>query len=276
MRRVVTVALVLAGTALALAVLHAAPSPEDKVGDYVKALKSKDAAVRKQAAAALGEMGDKAKAAVPALREALVDPDEGVQGAVAAALEKIAPVAAATPGDRQTEELRERLRKVQEELARGLDEKKKLEESLKARDAKVEDLTRSMTELRNKLTNAEVERELLKKRGEDLEKRLQEATKLPARPAEEKKDKNPPKEPVEGEVKEIDEKSGLLTVSIGSDAGLEKGHTLEVFRLAPAPKYLGTVRVIEVAADKAVVKFVAKPLTPPEKGDKVASKIQGN
>src|SRR5262245_66010290 len=73
---------------------RAAPVPESdesRVADYVKALKSKNAAVRKQGAAALGDMGPKAKAAVPALRAALADPDEGVQAAAAAALEKSTP-----------------------------------------------------------------------------------------------------------------------------------------------------------------------------------------
>jgi hypothetical protein len=271
MRRLVTVAVVLAGS---VAALHAAPSPDDKVADYVKALKSKDAAVRKQVAVALGEMGDKAKAAVPALREALVDPDEGVQSAAAAALEKIAPVAGVVPADRETKELREQLLKVRDQREEQLKQMKQLEEAVKAREAKAEELARSVTELRNRLANTEVERELLKKRSAQLEERLKEAEKKQNQPPEEKKDKNPPKEGIEGEVKEVDP-SGLLTISVGSDAGLEKGHTLEVFRLQPAAKYLGTVRVVDVSADKAVVKFVAKPLAPPEKGDKVASKIPG-
>src|SRR5262245_24416190 len=75
-------------------VARAAPAPAEdgdaaKVADYVKSLKSKNATVRKQVAVALGEMGSKAKSAVPALREALRDADEGVQAAAAAALEKI-------------------------------------------------------------------------------------------------------------------------------------------------------------------------------------------
>jgi HEAT repeats len=90
MRRLMTFALVLLGGAVAA--LHAAPD-EDRVADYVKALKSSDPAVRRQVAAALGEMADKAKAAVPALREALIDPDATVQSAAAAALDRIAPVA---------------------------------------------------------------------------------------------------------------------------------------------------------------------------------------
>src|SRR5262249_27537845 len=155
-------------------------------------------------------------------------------------------------------------------LEKRQQELQKLQEVQKAKDAKADELSRLVADLQAKLANAEVERELLKKRSTDLEKALAEAEKRAARAPEEKKDKNPPKDAVEGELKEIDEKSGLMTVSIGSDVGLEKGHTLEVFRTAPVPKYLGSVRVVEVGPKTAVVKFVGKPLVPPEKGDKVA------
>jgi hypothetical protein len=65
-------------------------------------------------------------------------------------------------------------------------------------------------------------------------------------------EKNPPAENVEGLIKQVDPKSGLVTITIGSDAGLAKGQTLEVFRLTPAPKYLGTIRILEVTASQAV------------------------
>jgi hypothetical protein len=77
--------------------------------------------------------------------------------------------------------------------------------------------------------------------------------------------KNPPTENVEGVVKRVDDNSGLVTISIGSDAGLTKGHTLEVFRLNP-PKYLGTIRLLEVKPTESV----GKP-TPTRQGDKIQS-----
>ena len=40
-------------------------------------------------------------------------------------------------------------------------------------------------------------------------------------------------------VKATDSQSGYITVSIGSDAGLSKGDTLEVYRLKPEAAYLG-------------------------------------
>jgi hypothetical protein len=78
---------------------------------------------------------------------------------------------------------------------------------------------------------------------------------------------------VEGEVKKVE--GGLVQISVGSDAGLAKGHTLEVFRLRPAPKYLGQVRIVEVKPTEAVGKVVGRPLGEIQKGDRVASRIKG-
>jgi hypothetical protein len=85
---------------------------------------------------------------------------------------------------------------------------------------------------------------------------------------------NPPSEDVEGVVKAVDAKSGLVTISIGSDAGLTKGHTLEVFRLNPA-KYLGTVRIIEVTPQQAVAQPGSRMSAPVQAGDKVSSRLLG-
>jgi len=90
--------------------------------------------------------------------------------------------------------------------------------------------------------------------------------------------KNPPPDNIEGMVKVADV-SGLIKISIGSDAGLTKGHTLEVFRLsavATQSKYLGTVRILEVTPNEAVAQPV-KPLSDkPIAGDRVASRILGS
>jgi hypothetical protein len=88
-------------------------------------------------------------------------------------------------------------------------------------------------------------------------------------------DKNPPAENVEGAVTKVDAKTGLVTVSVGSDAGIVKGNTLEVYRLNPA-KYLGTIRVLQVTPHEAVAQPVNRLLAPIQQGDKVASRILGN
>ena len=85
-------------------------------------------------------------------------------------------------------------------------------------------------------------------------------------------DRNPPSAPVEGTVTKVDASTGLVTVSVGSDAGLEKGHTLEVYRLNPA-RYLGTVRVLETKPREAVVRPVYRMPAPIQQGDQVTSKV---
>jgi hypothetical protein len=85
----------------------------------------------------------------------------------------------------------------------------------------------------------------------------------------------PPQEDVEGVVTEIDARSGLVTVSIGSDHGLAKGNTLEVFRLKPRPEYVGMITILDTHFHESVARPVA-PLRAGQiqKGDMVASRIQ--
>ena len=78
---------------------------------------------------------------------------------------------------------------------------------------------------------------------------------------------------VSGRVKAYDATSGLLTITIGSDAGVLKGHTLYVYRLEPNGQYVGQLRVLESRANEAVGKMINKPRTPIQVNDKVASKI---
>jgi hypothetical protein len=204
---------------------------EMRVNDFIKALKSDNAGVRKQVALALGDLGEKAKSAVPALRELLLDSEKDVQAAAARALGQI-------NGEKAL-----------------VDEKK-------------------TSELQQKLVNAQVEADLLKKRLAALEDRLRELEKAPKQDKTPEA-KNPPSEPVEGLVKTVDENSGVVLVTIGSDVGLQKGHTLEVFRLNP-PKYVGTVRILDVKPTEAACKPINKLLTPIVVGDRVASKLVGN
>jgi hypothetical protein len=86
--------------------------------------------------------------------------------------------------------------------------------------------------------------------------------------------RNPPPEPVEGKVTRVDAASGLVTIDIGGEAGLARGHTLEVYRLQPMPKYLGSLRIIEVRASEAVGKM-EKNSADVQVGDQVSSQILG-
>ena len=64
-----------------------------------------------------------------------------------------------------------------------------------------------------------------------------------------------------------------MTISIGSDAGIAIGQTLEVFRLETS-KYLGKIKIVDVRPNEAVGSPVQRMLAPVQVGDHVASKIQ--
>jgi hypothetical protein len=80
---------------------------------------------------------------------------------------------------------------------------------------------------------------------------------------------------VEGVVKSIDLYAGLVTISIGSDDGVAKGSTLDVFRLTPKPQYLGEIHLLEVNRHEAVGKPArAGGDVSIQVGDKVTNKGQ--
>ena len=69
---------------------------------------------------------------------------------------------------------------------------------------------------------------------------------------------------------------GLTEISIGSDSGVQKGHRLDVYRVAPTGnKYVGRVEVLKTAPDKSVCKIIPSfQQSEVQKGDRVASKIE--
>ncbi len=85
--------------------------------------------------------------------------------------------------------------------------------------------------------------------------------------------RNPPKEKIEGKVTEVDGGSGLVAISVGSDAGLAVGNTLEVYRVSEAKgaSYLGTLRIEKATPTTLVGRFTNKLNAPVEVGDRVSS-----
>jgi galactokinase len=87
---------------------------------------------------------------------------------------------------------------------------------------------------------------------------------------------NPPLDGVEGLIKEVDP-SGLVRITIGSDAGLANGNTLEVYRLntqvPEQSRYLGRIKIIRVSNNEAVGQLMNKSPVPLQPGDTVSSRI---
>jgi hypothetical protein len=83
---------------------------------------------------------------------------------------------------------------------------------------------------------------------------------------------------MEGVINSIDA-GGLFTISIGSDVGLGKGQTLELYWKPHKPpiedaRPFGTVRIVEVEPHQAVVQPVGRLSHNPQPGDRIIGSIQ--
>jgi beta-lactamase regulating signal transducer with metallopeptidase domain len=86
---------------------------------------------------------------------------------------------------------------------------------------------------------------------------------------------------VEGTVLEVDPKTRLATISVGSESGIRRGNLLDVYRVLPNPKYLGKMEILEAKPDKSVGRINDMRINdmqragPIEKGDHVAGRVTG-
>jgi hypothetical protein len=155
----------------------------------------------------------------------------------------------------------------------------KLRATIAGLEKRENDLVKKNSELVQETTTAQIERRATQDLANRVEAELQRLQKEMARmranggaaAIARAGGKNPPPEPVEGLVKNTST-DGLMTLTIGSDAGLTKGHTLELFRMNPA-KYLGTVRIVEAEAHQSVAQPVSRLKDAPRVGDRAASQI---
>ncbi len=67
--------------------------------------------------------------------------------------------------------------------------------------------------------------------------------------------------------------TGLVEVTLGSEVGLAKGQTLEVFRLSPGARYLGSIQIVSVSHKEAVGQVMGRMAAPVREGDVVAGRI---
>ncbi len=78
----------------------------------------------------------------------------------------------------------------------------------------------------------------------------------------------------EGSVTVVDPNTGTVTISIGSNAGLTKGDTCEVYRLKPEPKYLGTIEILAAKPSEAAAKPTTSARGTIQVGDRVTRNIR--
>jgi hypothetical protein len=178
------------------------------------------------------------------------------------------------------------IEKAQAEVQRMQDDIDHLRKTLNDQLAENKKLSDQAIVLRNEKITAEIELRTTQDKYTQLSGKLEELAKdlarLKAGPGGATTARgtgpNPPAENIEGLIRKTDP-SGLVSITLGSDAGLKKDHTLEVYRLSNVPdqsKYLGRIRIIDVSATEAVGQPMGRMSVPLQVGDRVASRILGN
>jgi hypothetical protein len=142
----------------------------------------------------------------------------------------------------------------------------------KDRDAHFKEVTR-LTEELNQAVN---DKDLLRKRTEELGKDLAKADQVLRKHGLDKnKDYSNVPPVVDGLVMAVLE-GGVVEISLGADDGLLKGHKLEVYRIGGGQNtYVGRIEVVKTDPNRAVCKIDPKfQISNVIKGDRVASKIE--
>jgi hypothetical protein len=89
---------------------------------------------------------------------------------------------------------------------------------------------------------------------------------------------NPPATFVKGKVERVDPADRtLVQISLGTDQGVNKGNTMEVFRTLPQPTYLGMVRIVDANFRTSVGRLILPPGAPRpqlKEGDSVWSRLK--
>ncbi len=215
-------------------------------------------------------------AAVEAREKALRDEVEGSKTQLAAAAKKV------QDAETRFAQAETAAKAAQADVTRRQADVEKMRDTLATEINRNTQLVKDANNMRDRAVSAEIQVKSLKDTSLRMEGQLQEQAKEIARLKQNvgsssrslASGSNPPPENVEGRVTAAGT-DGLLQLSIGSDAGLASGHTLELFRTQPRPTYLGKVRVIHVTPHEAVAQPLGKMNDKPQVGDRVASRILG-
>jgi len=182
----------------------------------------------------------------------------------------------AVAAQRERDEDRARFAKTQllvdqltAELTVRRNEVAQLTSRIAAVQAEVAEKSAEITRITNEANQAKYSRDTYKTRMDDLYRQVQELNAAVERERQaaihsalastsgtnEALISRPPPEDVRGEIREVGAE-GLVAITIGSDQGLLRGHTLEVYRLEPKPQYLGRLRILDVEPQQAVGKLL--------------------
>ena len=159
-----------------------------------------------------------------------------------------------------------------------------LNKTIKDREKSINEAQTNIKVLTVKALSAESTVAALKEQNENLLERLRLAEVKLARlegglnpdadPIRNPNAPNPPATLVNSKIEKVD--GDLVQIPLGTDHGLNKNNTLDVYRTQPEPKYLGMIRIVDANHHKSVARFVTTgPQARPQlkEGDLVTSKL---
>jgi hypothetical protein len=182
--------------------------------------------------------------------------------------------------ERQANQYKATMTVAQTDVQRRQADVEKLREVLADETKRNTTLVNGINYMRDRAVAAEIESKSLKGRNGQLETQLQDMARSLAlvkaqggRPTGTAagSGRNPPPETVEGLIQRVD--GNLVTLTIGSDAGLQKGHTLYVFGLTGNTGYRGQIKLVEVTPKVAVGEVMGKLSSRIKVGDTASSDI---
>lgn len=188
--------------------------------------------------------------------------------------------------ENNVKEIQITLTQAQAALKRTADEVALLQVTLKERETLVVNLEADVTKARLRAQNFESLMRAHQLRNENLAEELRKTTlaltrlQTGANPdtivLRNPNDPNPPAVKVEGKIEKVE--GDLVLISLGTDHGINKNNTLDVFRLTPESKYLGMIRIVEINHHSSVARLIPSgnaAFRPQLKtGDVVSSKIR--
>jgi hypothetical protein len=185
------------------------------------------------------------------------------------------------------------LAKAQSDVERLKTSEKDLKKIVEQREQSILALTDDVKKYRNDAIFQEQQAKQLADRNQELlaqlvtlqQKAMQVAAAAPGGASQEQPlvpknggESNPPSTFVKGKVERVDPQDGtLVQISLGTDQGVNKNNTLEIFRTFPEPKYLGMVRIVEANFNRSVGRLIVPTGAPRpqlKEGDNVWSRLK--
>jgi len=169
---------------------------------------------------------------------------------------------------------------AQADVQRRKDNEEELRKILKEEVVTNNKLQAGINDMRDRAVAAEITARSLKGRNVQLEDQLQSLSRELVRTrasggrptAQSASGRNTPPEQVEGLIQQVD--GDLVKITIGSDAGLQRGHTMFVFGLGNNVGYRGEIKLLDVQAKVSVGQVIkGKQVARIRPGDTVASEI---